>query len=129
MSRSYHDTNVTDVDVLPAHQRPLRWEYPSVQKDRHPVVLAERLIAEEAQQTGEDPEKIKSIPFSIPYDPYFQRPFAEVYAAVLNTSSNSSMIGVAERLLTHIYEATNQSARISYSMLTFNEEEDGVSYM
>jgi hypothetical protein len=39
------------------------------------------------------------------------------------------MIGVAERLLTHIYEATNQSARISYSMLTFNEEEDGVSYM
>lgn len=96
---------------------------------RHPVLHAQKIIQEEVERNGGDPLKLEPLPFSIPYDKYFQRPLAEVYAAVTNTSTNSSMVGIAERLLNHIREATNHSERIAYKLLIFGERREGVSGM
>ncbi len=128
LQRDYLDRNETVVDVIPGEYKHVPYEYLSRRDERDPTKVAEKLMLQTAENGGKGIEQPTEDPsFDIPYDPYYQQPFAEVYAAVCNTSSNSSMVDIAERLFTHIYEATNGSKRISYNMLIFGEETEGVS--
>jgi predicted Co/Zn/Cd cation transporter (cation efflux family) len=65
-----------------------------------------------------------SLPMHVPYDRVAQGPIIEVYAAVCNTTSNTSMVHIAQRIFDHIDQALNQADKISFHMLIFDDSTD-----